>query len=186
VTPPLFETRALAVRFGGVEALRGLSLEVAPLQLLDVGSNGAGKSTLLNVCTGYVRPDQGRLSFLGREITGFPPRAAARAGIGRTFQHPQVFGPYTVMDNLRFAVSAAGAFWCLRDLRGGRFDAEASAFARLFGLDAAAGQAAGTLLRARASFWTSPWRSRPPRRFCSWTNRQAASARRRSSTSWIA
>ena len=60
MTAPLFEARDLAVRFGGVEALRGLSLAVAPLELLAVvGPNGAGKSTLLNVCTGYVRPDRG-------------------------------------------------------------------------------------------------------------------------------
>jgi branched-chain amino acid transport system ATP-binding protein len=145
VTAPLFEARGLAVRFGGVEALRGLSLAVTPLELLAVvGPNGAGKSTLLNVCTGYVRPDRGSVFFRGRDLTGLPPRAVARAGIGRSFQHPQVFGPYTVMDNLRFAASAAAGFWCMRDLRGGGFDPEAAALAQLFGLGDAVAQTAGT------------------------------------------
>lgn len=143
MTAPLLEVREVDVRFGGVEALRRLSLHVYPDELLAVvGENGAGKSTLLNVCTGYVRPVRGRVVFDGREITGMPPRAVARAGIARAFQHPQLFTSCTVLDNLRLAVAAGRAFWHLADLGGPRFDAEARALADLFGLTALADQRA--------------------------------------------
>lgn len=125
----LLEMTDIAVRFGGVEALRGVSLAV-PRQgcLAIIGDNGAGKSTLLNVLTGYVKPDRGHVSFDGREITGLSPRAVTRAGIARTFQHPEVFPSYTVMDNLRFAVAAREAFWRPGvQLRGGPFEASARA-----------------------------------------------------------
>jgi branched-chain amino acid transport system ATP-binding protein len=137
MTAPLLDVREVEVRFGGVEALRKLSLEVYPGELLAVvGENGAGKSTLLNVCTGYVRPHRGRVFFEGREVTGRPPRVITRAGIARTFQHPQLFASYTVLDNLRLAVAAGRSFWRFDGLEGGGRDAEARALADLFGLAA--------------------------------------------------
>ncbi len=125
----LLETTDVSVRFGGVEALRSVSLSVPRHGCLAIiGDNGAGKSTLLNVLTGYVKPDRGRVSFEGREITGLSPRAVTCAGIARTFQHPEVFPLYTVMDNLRFAVASHAGFWRpgVR-LRGGPFEPEAEA-----------------------------------------------------------
>lgn len=136
----LLETTDIAVRFGGVEALRGVNLAVPEHACLAViGDNGAGKSTLLNVLTGYVTPHRGRVTFAGRDITGLPPRTIARSGIARTFQHPEVFTQYTVMDNLRLAVAARDAFWRpgVR-LRHGPFDAPARELLWLLGLDAVA------------------------------------------------
>ena len=129
----LLETAGVSVHFGGVEALRNVSLSVPRHgSLAIIGDNGAGKSTLLNVLTGYVKPDRGRVSFEGREITGLPPRAVTRAGIARTFQHPEVFPLFTVMDNLRFAVASRAGFWRpgVR-LRSGPYEQDAEALLRL-------------------------------------------------------
>ena len=128
----LLETTGVAVRFGGVEALRDVNLAVPwHACLAIIGDNGAGKSTLLNVLTGYVKPDRGRVSFEGREITGLSPRAVTRAGVARTFQHPEVFPLFTVMDNLRFAVAAHDGFWRVGvRLRGGPFESDAQALLR--------------------------------------------------------
>jgi branched-chain amino acid transport system ATP-binding protein len=144
VPVPLLETADVAVRFGGVDALRGVSLGVPEHGCLAViGDNGAGKSTLLNVLTGYVTPQRGRVTFRGRDITGLSPRAITRAGIARSFQHPEVFTPYTVLDNLRLAVAAREAFWRpgVR-LQHGPFDAPARELLHLLGLDALAGEPA--------------------------------------------
>jgi len=136
VNGPLLEVANVAVRFGGVQALRNVNLTIPRTGCLAIiGDNGAGKSTLLNVLTGYVRPQSGRVSFDGRDITGLSPRAITRAGIARTFQHPEIFRFYTVLDNLRLAVAAHDGFWnpAVR-LRGGAFDHTASALAAMCGL----------------------------------------------------
>lgn len=87
--------------FAGVRALRGVSFEVRPNELLAViGPNGAGKSTLFNVLSGVYRPQRGRIELLGRDITGEHPASVAAAGIGRTFQSIALFENLTVLDNL--------------------------------------------------------------------------------------
>lgn len=132
----LLEVTNVSVRFGGVQALRAVSVSVPRTGCLAViGDNGAGKSTLLNVLTGYVRPQSGRVAFDGRDITGLSPREITHAGIARTFQHPQIFSLYTVLDNLRLAVAAHDGFWnpAIR-LRGGDFDETAHALAAICGL----------------------------------------------------
>ena len=132
----LLEVANVTVYFGGVQALRNVCLSVPRTGCLAIiGDNGAGKSTLLNVLTGYVRPQSGRVSFNDRDITGLPPREITRAGIARSFQHPEIFPLYTVLDNLRLAVAAHEGFWhpAVR-LRGGGFDAPARALAAMCGL----------------------------------------------------
>ena len=132
----LLEVANVAVHFGGVQALRDVCLSVPRAGCLAIiGDNGAGKSTLLNVLTGYVRPRSGRVSFNDRDITGLSPREITRAGIARTFQHPEIFPLYTVLDNLRLAVAAHDGFWhpAVR-LRGGTFDESARVLAAMCGL----------------------------------------------------
>jgi branched-chain amino acid transport system ATP-binding protein len=97
----LIEIAELTRRFGGVTAVNGLSLSVAEGELVSViGPNGAGKTTLFNLVTGLDRPDAGRVTFAGRDITGLPAEHLAALGFARTFQHGRVFGNLSVLDNV--------------------------------------------------------------------------------------
>lgn len=133
----LLTARGLEIRFGGVIAARDIDIDVAAGEFLAIiGQNGAGKSTFLNICTGYLTPTRGDVTFAGRPITGKSPRAIARTGIARAFQHPQLFGHHRVIDNLRYAVSARDRFWRpWRALDAPAYDAGARALLRLFGLE---------------------------------------------------
>ena len=91
----------LAVRFGGVTALEGVSFEVQPGSITSViGPNGAGKTTAFNAITGYLRPTQGRITYDGVSLTGLRPASIARRGIVRTFQKTSVFPALSVEDNV--------------------------------------------------------------------------------------
>ena len=102
----LLSARDIHIRFGGVIAAEGIDLDVYEGEnLAIIGPNGAGKTTFLNISTGYLRPQAGRVSFLGQEITALPPRKITRLGIARAFQIPQLFLDQTVMENM--LISAA-------------------------------------------------------------------------------
>ncbi len=91
----------LGLHFGGVTALRGITLDVNQGEILAIiGPNGAGKTSLLNCVSGLYRPSEGRLSFDGQDITHLPPYKRARLGIARTFQNIELFRGMTVLDNL--------------------------------------------------------------------------------------
>jgi len=97
----LLEVRGVSKRFGGLVALHGVDLHVNYGEIVGlVGPNGAGKTTLLNVISGIYRPDGGRVYLHGREITGLPPEAVCRLGVGRTFQSSQLFPNMTVLENV--------------------------------------------------------------------------------------
>ncbi|HEY6237261.1 MAG TPA: ABC transporter ATP-binding protein [Candidatus Elarobacter sp.] len=94
------------VRYGGVDALRAVSLAVEPNRVLGlIGPNGAGKTTLINATTGLAPLASGTISLDGKRIDGLPPHRIARAGIARTYQNIRLFGALDVRANL-----AAGAF----------------------------------------------------------------------------
>ena len=96
----------VGVRYGGVQALDGVSLAVAPGAILGlIGPNGAGKTTLINATTGFAKLAAGTISLGDRRIDGLPPHRLARAGIARTYQNIRLFGKLDVRTNL-----AAGAF----------------------------------------------------------------------------
>ena len=91
----------LTVRFGGLVALNGLSLEVCEGEVLGlIGPNGSGKTTFFNALTGIYRPAAGRVGFQGRDITGARPQAVYDAGVARTFQRSRLCLELSVFDNL--------------------------------------------------------------------------------------
>jgi branched-chain amino acid transport system ATP-binding protein len=97
----LLEVERVTKRFGGLEALREVSLEVREGEILGlIGPNGAGKTTLFNVISGHLKPTRGSVSFLGQEIQGRPAHEIARKGIARTFQIPKPFYDMTVDENV--------------------------------------------------------------------------------------
>ena len=103
----LLSAKGIEIRFGGVIAADGIDLDVYEGEnLAIIGPNGAGKTTFLNVSTGYLRPQAGSVSFLGRDITAQLPRTVTRLGIARAFQIPQLFLDQTVMENMLIAAAS--------------------------------------------------------------------------------
>ena len=111
----------LAVRFGGVTALDGVSFGVRPGSITSViGPNGAGKTTAFNAITGYLRPAGGRITYDGVQLTGLRPSAIARRGIVRTFQRTSVFPALSVEDNVLTGLHLRGTARLLEVLAGRR------------------------------------------------------------------
>jgi ABC-type branched-subunit amino acid transport system ATPase component/ABC-type branched-subunit amino acid transport system permease subunit len=101
---PLLAASDVAVHFGGVQALGGVSFEAAAGACTGlIGPNGAGKSTFVNVVSGFLKPDAGRVVFNGQDITQLPPHQRARIGLVRTFQLSRQFGRLTAIENLLVA-----------------------------------------------------------------------------------
>lgn len=97
----VLEVQSVTKRFGGLVAVNQVSLEVNEGEIFSViGPNGAGKTTFFNLLTGIYTPDEGRILFLGRDITGTTPDKAAKLSIGRTFQNIRLFGAMTVLENI--------------------------------------------------------------------------------------
>ncbi|SFC72239.1 branched-chain amino acid transport system ATP-binding protein [Nocardioides terrae] len=111
---PLFAARGVSVRFGGVQALSQVSLEVAPHEVLGViGPNGAGKTTLFNVLCGFAVPDEGELAWEGRPLGRVRPSQLAGLGMARTLQGLGLFDRMTVLENVMVGADhhARAGFW---------------------------------------------------------------------------
>lgn len=103
----LMEAKALKIVFGGVIAADNVSVKIFEgRNLAIIGPNGAGKTTFLNMCTGYLKPNSGSVSFNGQDITRLSPKQITRLGVARAFQIPQLFTEHTVLDNLMIAAVA--------------------------------------------------------------------------------
>jgi branched-chain amino acid transport system ATP-binding protein len=88
-------------RFGGIVAVNKVSFSVRKGEILGlIGPNGAGKTTLFNCITGVYRPEEGRIVFLGEDITGLQPHVIAKKGIVRTWQKVRPFKKMTVLDTV--------------------------------------------------------------------------------------
>jgi branched-chain amino acid transport system ATP-binding protein len=137
---PILATEGLAKRFGGVVATDRVTLAVPEGELrCIIGPNGAGKSTLFSLLCGIYRPDAGRVTLKGADVTGQPAFRRVRQGLGLTFQTNRAYHALTVRQNLEIARRADGA------------DRTAAAEERyryaldLFGLEAEAGTPAREL-----------------------------------------
>ena len=116
--------RDVEVVFGGLRALKGVSLDAEPGRITGlIGPNGAGKSTLFNVITSMIKPQKGRVVVGGDDITGTPPHLIARRGLARTFQTPRGFPSLSVVDNVLIAVGHPNER-LVRSLLGRRFPKE--------------------------------------------------------------
>jgi branched-chain amino acid transport system ATP-binding protein len=143
----VLEVRGLSKSFGGFRAVTDVDLAVAEGEIAAViGPNGAGKSTLFNLMTGHLRPTAGRVLVNGRDVTGVAPYKICGMGIGRSFQHTNIFPKLTVLENVRAALLAHRGqgrnFWS----RANRLCySEAEALLASIGLAEQAAATAGTL-----------------------------------------
>ncbi|MCC4113953.1 ABC transporter ATP-binding protein [Aromatoleum toluclasticum] len=101
MSAPLLQLSGVKKRFGGVQALDDIDLEIRAGEICSViGPNGAGKTTLFNMISCLLPPSAGRIVFDGHDVTGVAPHRLARLGIARTFQNLAVFKHESVIDNI--------------------------------------------------------------------------------------
>ncbi len=168
---PLLTVSDLRKSFGGVEAVRGVSFDVRPGQLVAlIGSNGAGKTTSFNCINGQLRPDGGHVTYNPQalstaqridieksgelqnntselhDITGRAPRRIAKLGIGRTFQITATFASMTVIENVQMVFVSSHKLWKrLWGRTAALYRDQSMALLSLVGLDAQAERGAATL-----------------------------------------
>jgi branched-chain amino acid transport system ATP-binding protein len=110
----VLDVRAVSRRFGGLQALSGVTFSVAKGEIVGlIGPNGAGKTTLFNMLVGLIRPDSGTVTLDGNDLRGLKPHKVAALGMTKTFQNVALFAESSVLDNvltaglLRHGVQAA-------------------------------------------------------------------------------
>jgi branched-chain amino acid transport system ATP-binding protein len=131
---PLLRVEGVVKRFGGFQALGGVTFQVERGERFGlIGPNGSGKTTLISCIAGTLRNDGGKIYFRGEDITARPPHQRARLGIARSFQIPRPFGSMTVIENLELALDYAA-----RERAGHDHAAAALDILRMVGLDAKA------------------------------------------------
>jgi ABC-type branched-subunit amino acid transport system ATPase component len=98
---PILELQNVTKRFGGLRAVKGVSLAMNAGEILFIiGPNGAGKTTVFNLISGFLHPNEGVILFEGKDISRMPPHRSARLGIGRTFQIVKPLPGLTVLQNV--------------------------------------------------------------------------------------
>lgn len=124
----ILKVQGVSKSFGGVEALRDVSLEVEIGSVTGmIGPNGSGKTTLFNVITGFYQPDSGTILFDGKRIDGLNPDEVYNLGLARTFQNPRLFNSLTTLENLMLSQKGQrgesllkapfGRFWSSEELK---------------------------------------------------------------------
>ncbi|HSH77181.1 MAG TPA: ABC transporter ATP-binding protein [Herpetosiphonaceae bacterium] len=109
MSTPILRTEHLSRSFGGLQAVRDVTISLQPGAFHSIiGPNGAGKTTLFNMMSGALRPTAGRIFFKERDITGMPLHRVARLGIGRAYQITSLFPSLPVLENVRLAAQAIG------------------------------------------------------------------------------
>lgn len=103
----ILETIGLSHSFGKVKVADNINVKVISGEMIGiVGPNGAGKTSFLNMVTGYIKPNQGTILFLGENITAHSPRSITQFGIARSFQIAQIFNGTTCLENILIAIAA--------------------------------------------------------------------------------
>ena len=146
---PVLSLKGIRKRFGGVVAVDGVDLEVAPGEVHAlIGPNGAGKTTLIHLISGTLAADSGSIGFSGSDITHLRAHRRVQAGLARSYQITSIFRRFTVLDNLALAVQARSgtsfSFWRPVAAEGALFD-EARAIAADVNLEGKLGAAASAL-----------------------------------------
>jgi ABC-type branched-chain amino acid transport systems, ATPase component len=101
MSDPLLQTQSLRKEFGGLVAVDDVDFTVPENSIVSlIGPNGAGKTTFFNMLTGVYKPTVGRVVFAGEDMTGKPPHAITKRGIGRTFQNIRLFQNMTALENV--------------------------------------------------------------------------------------
>jgi len=132
---PLLRVEGVVKRFGGFQALGGVTLHVERGERFGlIGPNGSGKTTLISCISGTLRNDGGKIFFQGQDISARPAYQRARLGIARSFQIPRPFHSMTLQENLELSLDYAA-----RDRAGDDHAAAAREILRMVGLDAKAG-----------------------------------------------
>src|SRR5690606_29146252 len=100
-THPLLEVQGLDTRYGGIQAVKGISFRIMPGQVVSlIGANGAGKSTTLNTISGLLKPTRGRVFFEGQDITGWRADRVAKRGVIQVPEGRQIIANMSVLENL--------------------------------------------------------------------------------------
>lgn len=98
---PILTLEDVDKRFGGLTAVSGFNMTMEKGEIVGlIGPNGAGKTTVFNMISGIYKPNAGKITYLGSDITGMPPSIVCRKGIARTFQNIRLFKGNTVLDNV--------------------------------------------------------------------------------------
>lgn len=113
---PILQAVDLTKHFGMVTAADGINVEISKGEFVGiVGANGSGKTTFINLTTGYLKPEKGRILFMGKDTVGMPPRDIINSGLARSFQIPQLYTNMTVLESLLLSLAAesgnGGSFW---------------------------------------------------------------------------
>lgn len=122
------DAREVSIRFGGLQALDGVSMTVDEREIVGlIGPNGAGKTTFFNCLTGFYTPDTGVVRIRDEDVTRLRPDERTRRGVGRTFQHVGLVRSFSVLENLLVAqhqnvaygnaAGITGLPWSLREER---------------------------------------------------------------------
>jgi branched-chain amino acid transport system ATP-binding protein len=139
----VLEVSDLSIRFGGLQALQDVSLQVNEFEIVGlIGPNGAGKTTAFNCITGFYKADTGTVRYRGQDVTRTPPHKKAAMGFGRTFQNVGMVKSSTVLENLKTAQHARVGYDVATGLLGGArvaseeraLSAKADAILELLGL----------------------------------------------------
>ena len=107
---PVLELKGLSKTFGGLQAVRGVSLKIMPGdRKAIIGPNGAGKTTLFNLISGIFPATSGKVLLFGQDVTSWPSHRRAALGMARTFQVTSLFPRLTVLDNVLLAIKGGRA-----------------------------------------------------------------------------
>ena len=143
----MLSTVDLFKHFGGFVAINGVNFELAEGEKhAIIGPNGAGKTTFFHLITGHLRPERGRVEYLGRELTGLPPHRIVKAGLARSFQRVNIYPRMSVFENVQVALMARDNLHFTMFRIGARFNRDETAeLLDLVGLGEEAEEQAGEL-----------------------------------------